>query len=136
MAMPEFNKAKDTHASLSAAQGVEVDDSDAERLADAIDLAFDYRGDVTIVRHGETKPVEGYIFDRRRNATLADSALRMIPRGSDDRVTIGYGEIARLQFSGRDTAAGKSFETWMKKYVQKKLEGQEASIHSEKLDDA
>jgi outer membrane protein assembly factor BamA len=43
--------------------------------------------------------------------------------------------VRAIEFSGRDTAAGKSFETWMKKYVQKKLAGEEASIRSEPLGD-
>jgi len=133
--MPEFNKAKDTTDELTAAKGVEVDDSDAQRLAEAIDLAFDYRGDVTIVRHSDPEPIEGYIFDRRRKATPDESTLRLIPKNADDRVTIVYSDIATLSFTGRDTAAGKSFDTWMRKYVQKKLAGQEASIHTDKLDD-
>lgn len=134
--MPAFNK---THTDvttpsaelLEAAQGIEVNGDDPVALAHAIDLAFDYRGDVTIIRRSDSNPIEGYIFDRRKSASPAESKLRMIPSTSDERITIAYSDIARLVFSGRDTAAGKSFDTWMKKYVQKKLAGQEASIHSE-----
>ena len=33
------------------------------------------------------------------------------------------------------TAAGKSFETWVKKFVSRKLAGESASIESEPLED-
>ena len=133
--MPPFNKSKSDTAepapALTIAQGLDVAGDDTVVLAHAVDLAFDYRGDVTIIRRSDPAPIEGYIFDRRRGETLAQSAVRIIPADSSDRVTIPYSDIARLVFSGRDTAAGRSFQTWMKNYVEKKLAGQEASIHSE-----
>ena len=44
-------------------------------------------------------------------------------------------EIARLEFTGRDTAAGKSFETWVKKYQEKKAAGEKnIRLDPEKLD--
>ena len=54
--------------------------SDAE-LRQALELAFDYRGDVTITRKDGSQ-VEGYIFDRRNGATLAESVVRVIPKDS------------------------------------------------------
>jgi len=36
-----------------------------------------------------------------------------------------------LEFSGRDTAAGKSWENWLRKYAQKKVAGEIASIESD-----
>jgi hypothetical protein len=40
-----------------------------------------------------------------------------------------------LNFSGRDTAAGKSFETWVKKYQEKKAAGEKnIGLEPEKLD--
>ena len=36
---------------------------------------------------------------------------------------IAYADIAALAFSGRDTAAGKSWEAWVKKYWDKKEAG-------------
>jgi len=110
-------------------QGIVVDGSDPEPLRNAIDLALDYRGDVTITRRSTGEALEGYIFDRTDG-----SAIRIIPRDRDERITIPFDEIARMEFSGKDTAAGKSFETWMKKYVEKKLAGERANIESEPLD--
>ena|SRR5688572_17490599 len=96
--------------------------SEAE-LRSALDKAFDYRGDVTIaLRDGTT--VEGYVFDRRSAATLADSIVRLIPKDRDDKVLVRYADVARVTFSGRDTAAGKSWETWVKKYNEKKAAGE------------
>ena len=92
-------------------------------LRDALEKAFDYRGDVTITRKDGSK-VEGYIFDRRNGATLADSVVRIIPQNSRDKIAIAYSEIAALAFSGRDTAAGKSWETWVRKYWEKKAAGE------------
>ena len=92
-------------------------------LRDALEKAFDYRGDVTITRKGGNR-VEGYIFDRRNGATLAESVVRLIPQNSHEKVTIAYSDIAALAFSGRDTAAGKSWEAWVKKYWERKAAGE------------
>lgn len=92
-------------------------------LRDALEKAFDYRGDVTITRKGGNR-VEGYIFDRRNGATLAESVVRLIPQNSQEKVTIAYSDIAALAFSGRDTAAGKSWEAWVKKYWERKAAGE------------
>jgi hypothetical protein len=89
----------------------------------ALEKAFDYRGDVTITRKNGTQ-VEGYLFDRRTGATLVDSTVRVVPKDVRDQVSIPYSEIAKLEFSGRDTAAGKSFEAWVKKYFEKKAAGE------------
>jgi hypothetical protein len=103
-------------------------------LRDALEKAFDYRGDVTITKK-DGSVVEGYVFDRRSGATLASSAVRVLLPGSSQKITIPYSEIAALAFSGRDTAAGKSFEAWVKKYWEKKAAGEkEIGIEPEKLD--
>ena len=94
-----------------------------DELREALEKAFDYRGDVTIhLKDGD--PVEGYIFDRRTVATLADSYVRLFPKGNPAKCTISYSKISGLAFTGRDTAAGKSWEAWLKKYWEKKLAGE------------
>ncbi len=119
---------------IAARQGVVVDASDPERLHHALQLSLDYRGDITVTRRSNGLEIEGYLFDRVIGATPGDTVIRMIPTNGDDRVTIPVDDIEQLQFTGRDTAAGKSFETWMKKYVEKKLAGEAAEIESESLD--
>jgi hypothetical protein len=94
-----------------------------EEIRSAFEKAFDFRGDVTITRKDGTM-VEGYIFDRRTGATLADSVVRLFPKGSDTKISIPYSDIAALVFSGRDTAAGKSYEAWVKKYWEKRAAGE------------
>lgn len=109
--------------------------SDAE-IRDSLEKAFDYRGDVTLtLRSGEV--VEGYIFDRRTGKTLTDSLVRLLPSKGEDRSrrSIPYGEIAALNFSGRDTAAGRTFDAWVRKYWEKKAAGEtNIQIEPEKLD--
>jgi hypothetical protein len=95
----------------------------ADDLKAALEKAFDYRGDVTITRKDGSK-IEGYLFDRRTGATLKDSVVRVFPKSGDEKISISYAEIAALAFTGRDTAAGKSWEAWMKKYAVKKAAGE------------
>ncbi len=107
--------------------------TDEERRA-AFEKAFDYRGDVTLTLT-DGRVVEGYVFDRRVGATLQNSAVRVIPAKERTKLSIAYSEIAALRFSGRDTAAGKSFEAWVKKYTEKKAAGETGiAIEPEKLD--
>ena len=100
----------------------------------ALEKAFDYRGDVTVTRR-DGSVVEGYVFDRQTGSSLADSFVRIIPTKDRTKLRVAYAEIAGLNFSGRDTAAGKSFEAWMKRYAEKKAAGEtNIQIEPEKLD--
>ena len=91
-------------------------------VREAIEKAFDYRGDVTLTQKDGTK-IEGYIFDRVGGATLSASFVRILPKNGSGRVKIAYSDIAALAFSGRDPAAGKSWEAWVQKYWEKKQVG-------------
>jgi hypothetical protein len=105
-----------------------------EDIRAALEKAFDYRGDVTITRKDSAK-IEGYIFDRRNGKTLADSVVRLIPKGSSEKVSVPYSEIAALAFSGRDMAAGKSWEAWLKNYWERKAAGEKnIGIQPEELE--
>jgi hypothetical protein len=53
-----------------------------EEIRVALEKAFDYRGDITITRKDGSK-IEGYLFDRRRAATLKDSVVRLYPNNSN-----------------------------------------------------
>jgi len=95
-----------------------------EEIRGALEKAFDYRGDVTITLKSGMK-IEGYVFDRRAGGPALDQCLvRMIPKEGHERIAIRYSDIARLEFTGRDTAAGKSFELWLKRYHEKKARGE------------
>ena len=116
-------------------QGWIPDLASEEELREALEKAFDYRGDVSITKKDGSK-VEGYIFDRVLGKSLADSFVRLLPKDSNQRVKIAYAEIAALAFSGRDTAAGKSWEAWVKKYWEKKEKGGEGlSLQPESLEE-
>ena len=105
-----------------------------DEVREVLEKAFDYRGDITVTRKDGSQ-VQGYLFDRRTGATLADSFVRIIPVNEKTRVKIAYSEIAALAFSGRDNAAGKSFDAWVKKYWEKKAAGEKnIQIEPEKLD--
>jgi hypothetical protein len=116
-------------------QGWVPDLANDEEIREALEKAFDYRGDVTITRRDGTK-LEGYIFDRSSGKTLDSSFVRLLPKESNQRVKVTYAEIAALAFSGRDTAAGKSWEAWVKKYWEKKSAGHgDLSIQPESLEE-
>jgi hypothetical protein len=89
----------------------------------ALEKAFDYRGDVAITKKDGSK-IDGYIFDRVTTDNLETSFVRVLPRDSNQRVKISYAEIAALAFSGRDPAAGKSWEAWVRKYWEEKSSGE------------
>ena len=92
-------------------------------LFDALEKAFDYRGDVTLtLKSGER--IEAYIFNRRTGATLADSYVQYFTPGAPDKRKVSYAEIARLEFTGKDRAAGKHWEDWVKNYNERKAAGE------------
>jgi hypothetical protein len=102
-------------------------------LRNALEKAFEYRGDVTITcKNGSV--VDGYVYDRRAASTLGDSLVRVLPANGAARVSVKYSDIAALAFSGRDTAAGKSWEAWVRKYWEKKAAGESPAIEPEQLD--
>ena len=99
-----------------------------------LEKAFDYRGDVTISRK-DGGEVTGYLFDRRIGPTLENSVVRLMLASSNERPAIPYSEIAALAFTGRDTAAGKSYEAWVKKYWEKRAQGEKnISLEPEALE--
>ncbi len=114
-------------------QGMVVTREDESALIGALEKAFDYRGDVTVYKT-DGGAITGYIFDRRRGDTLAMSSVRLMIENEEIPEVVLFSEIERLGFTGRDLAHGKSFDTWVKKYTEKKLAGESASIESESLE--
>lgn len=81
-------------------------------LSDAIELAFDYRGDVTLeLSSGER--VTGYLFNR--SVTQDGASVELFVAGSGTAKVIPYSDIRSIAFSGEDTADGKSWEAWVAK---------------------
>jgi len=115
-------------------QGWIPDVATESEIRAVIEKAFDYRGDVTITRKDGSQ-LTGYLFDRRVGRTLADSVVRLMLPTSTERPAIPYSDIAGLAFTGRDTAAGKSYEAWVKKYWEKRAKGEKnISIEPEALE--
>jgi hypothetical protein len=94
-----------------------------EALREALEKAFDYRGDVAITLKSGEK-IEAYIFNRITGATLAESFVQYFTPKADDKRKLSYADIARLEFSGKDRAAGKHWEDWVKAYTEKKAAGE------------
>jgi hypothetical protein len=92
-------------------------------LREALGKALDYRGDVTLtLKSGER--IEAFIFNCHSGATLADSYVQYFSPTAPEKRKVGYAEIARIEFSGKDRAAGKHWEDWVKKYNEKKAAGE------------
>lgn len=99
-----------------------------EEIRDALCKAFEYRGDVTItLKNGET--LEGYVFDRKVDSPSLDQCLvRLFPKEGNKKIAIAFSDIARLEFTGRDTAAGRRFEVWLRSH-----HGRNTSLEPEPL---
>ena len=81
-------------------------------IAEAVELAFDYRGDVTLeLKSGQT--VTGYLFNR--DATGGDPWIDLFPEANPAPQRIAYHHIVSIAFTGEDTANGKSWEAWVSK---------------------
>ena len=107
--------------------------TDAELYA-ALEQAFDYRGDVSITRKDGGK-IEGYIFDRRAGKSLSDSYIRLMPKNGGPKTSVCYADIVALAFTGRDMAAGKSWENWVRQYWEKRAAGEKnISLQPQKLE--
>lgn len=116
----------------STLEGVAPDMSGPDRKTAVIEQAFDYRGDVTL-QLTDGSMIEGYIFDRRRGQAQ-DPSIRVMRASDGTSVQVRYAEIEAIRFSGRDTAAGKSWESWVKKYQEKKQLGQPANLEPDALE--
>ncbi|MCZ6795412.1 MAG: hypothetical protein O7J95_17545 [Planctomycetota bacterium] len=88
-----------------------------EELVQVIDAAFDYRGDVTLsLRSGES--ITGYVGNRDRRADRP--FVVVFPAAGGAPREIGYDDVQGVSFTGKDTASGRSWETWLKKSKTKK----------------
>jgi len=92
-------------------------------LRDALGKALDYRGDVTLtLKSGER--IEAFVFNCKSGPTLADSWVQYYTPTAPEKRKVGYAEIASIEFTGKDRAAGKHWEDWVKKYNERKAAGE------------
>ena len=100
-------------------------------LRNALEKAFDYRGDVTITTKAGKK-IEAFIFNRHTGATLAESYVQYFEPNVNGKQKLSYCDIARLEFTGKDRAAGKHWEDWVKAYNERKAAGEKnIALHPE-----
>jgi hypothetical protein len=120
-----------THAE-EPAQGMAIDRSDMERFGQALDWAVDYRGDVTLCTTDQE--IECYVFDRLPSPNGESGTIRYMTKADASRIPLSIDQVREIRFSGKDTAAGKSFDRWIQRYIEKKLAGETASIDCESLE--
>jgi hypothetical protein len=89
-------------------------------LAEAVERAFDYRGDVTVVRRDGGELV-GYLFNR--DADAVPPFVQLFAAAGGDPVIISYADIRSIRFTGRDTAAGNSYAAWLRSREAAKVAG-------------
>jgi hypothetical protein len=99
-----------------------------KELVEAVEQAFDYRGDVTLkLRSGVT--IEGYLFNR--TPTGSRPCLQLFPKEEAGEKVIAYEDVISIAFSGKDTASGKSWEAWVaKKESQRSAEAEQAAAEA------
>ncbi len=86
----------------------------SDEVRAALQSAFEYRGDVTITLKSGQR-VEGFVFDRKIGGLALEQCLvRVFPKEGSGKIAIPFSDIARLEFTGRDTAAGRRFEVWLR----------------------
>ena len=88
-------------------------------LERVVDLAFDYRGNTTVVKTDGTE-IAGYVFNR--DADSPEPFLQLFDLGGAGPFTIPYREIRTIRFTGKDTAAGGSYAAWVKRKEQAQAE--------------
>jgi len=89
-------------------------------LADVIERAFDYRGNVTVVRDDDTELV-GYLFNR--DARTTEPFVQMFDGAGNGPITIPYAAIRAIKFTGRNPAAGNSYAAWLDRKAAAKAQG-------------
>ena len=97
-------------------QGFDWQGDDPLERAAVIEAAFDYRGDVTLsLRSGEE--LAGYLANRDSQAE--EPFVEVFPAAGGDRQRVAFDEICGVSFTGRDTASGKSWESWVRRWKAK-----------------
>jgi hopanoid biosynthesis associated radical SAM protein HpnH len=86
----------------------------SEATPEALRLAFDFRGEVTLVlTDGST--LEGYV------ANVGDRDLVLWPTASSEVRRIPLDSVGGLIATGRNRASGKSWKTWRRRYEEDRV---------------
>ena len=90
-------------------------------LQKQIEEAFSYRGHVTLTLTSG-KEVVGFLFNREfDNPNLEkDQFVEVFLQGSGNREMFAVADLQSVSLTGKDCAAGKSYEEWLEKQAAKK----------------
>lgn len=122
--MPQQDK---SHAMIgcSKLEGQEIAPRNQDDLKEAVRLAFDYRGDVTLhLKDGSM--IEGFVYNFDHQTRIIQLFIK---EGARDSVptTATYDQVGSISFSGADIAFGKSWDDWQTKSA--KMRDEEAARH-------
>lgn len=93
-------------------QGIQIFKDDKD-FREGLAAAVDYRGDVSLELN-DGQVIEGFLFNS------AQDSLDLFPKNSPQKQRVLIKDLKRIEFSGQDEAAGKSWDDWVKKRQQKK----------------
>jgi hypothetical protein len=88
-------------------------------LAEVIEHAFDYRGNVTVVLR-DGRELVGYLCNR--DATAAEPFVQVIDEQGEGPIRIAYADIANILFTGKDPAEGNSWKAWIERKEREKAQ--------------
>lgn len=88
-------------------------------LEEVIEHAFDYRGNVTVVRRDGSELV-GYLFNR--DSSASEPFVQLIDEDGNGPLRVRYAEIASVRFTGKDTAEGNSWKAWIERKEREKAQ--------------
>jgi hypothetical protein len=127
--MPQQDKAATPpRASL---EGRVLEPKNEFELKEALTLAFDYRGDVTL-EFKDGHKVDGFLF--RYDEPTGDLHVFVVEGKTSTPSIFKSSNIARIVFSGPDIAFGRSWDDWMaKSQAQRDAEAERLRAESEKL---
>ena len=116
--MPQADKHDLPTHKPGSIEGTTLDCSDARSRRDALQTAFDYRGDVTLELSGGEQAV-GFVF---RYDEKPGQVHLFVSQGKDSAPqTLPADRVTRVRFTGEDTAFGKSWHDWTAKAEKERL---------------
>jgi hypothetical protein len=113
------------------AQGTRWEGDDPQELRDCLEAAFDYRGNVTLLLRGDESELEGYLSNR--DFGCGEPFVDVFPAPGGSRRRIPLAMVRGVVFSGKDTAAGQSWQTWLKQHEAKEAKAAQG-LETESID--
>lgn len=84
-------------------------------IEEQIEKAYDFRGHVTVsLKDGKT--VTGFLFNR---ITGKDAYVELYPKDQPGSLKFAVAEIAKIDCTGEDCAAGDSYQDYLKRKAER-----------------